>query len=159
MPLRHDAVTRPSHARPQKQLLNILQPTRRFVNEVITTAVAKHPSRQSHFVVVQWDAGRFERLLVYAAHRQRHFRHPQRLALISAVENHIGHLSAPQRLGRLLPQHPTNRIRHIRLPTAVRTDNRRHPASKSIAVRSANDLNPNNVRFFNCIGRQNASIP
>src|SRR5208282_2358635 len=53
---------------------------------------------------------------------QRHFGHARGVAVARAGENHVFHARAAQRFGRLLPEHPGNRVRDIRLPAAVRPD-------------------------------------
>ena len=45
-----------------------------------------------------------------------------RLSRISAVENDVSHLAAAQGFGRLLAEHPTDGIEHVRFPTPVRPD-------------------------------------
>ena len=123
--LGHDAVAGPPHAGAHEQLLDVLEPARNFVDEIITATIAEQPARHGDFVVRQIDSGRLELILVDAADGHRHLRHAERLALVGAVENHIHHSGAPERLGRLLAQNPPNRIGNIRLAAAVRADNRR----------------------------------
>jgi hypothetical protein len=52
--LGHDRVTRLAHARPGEQLLDVLQPAGRLVQEVLAAAVAKHPPGDRHFVVSRY---------------------------------------------------------------------------------------------------------
>ena len=59
-----------------------------------------------------------------AADRQGNFRHAERLAAVGAVENHVRHFAAAQRLGRLLAEHPANRVRNVGFAAAIRPDNR-----------------------------------
>ena len=64
-------------------------------------------------------------LLIHPADRERHLGHAQRLAAIGAIENHIGHLAAAQRLGRLLAQYPTDSVGDIGLTTPIGADDGR----------------------------------
>ena len=47
-------------------------------------------------------------MLVDPPDGQRHLRHAQCLALVGAVKNDVCHPRTPERLGRLLPQHPSH---------------------------------------------------
>ena len=58
-------------------------------------------------------------LLIDTPDGQRDLRHAEGLAAVRPVEDHICHLPAAQRLGRLLSKHPTHRVRDIRLPAAI----------------------------------------
>ena len=53
---------------------------------------------------------------------QRHFGHPGRVAVAGAGEDHVFHARAAQRLGRLLTEHPGDRVGDVRLAAAVRAD-------------------------------------
>ena len=122
--LRHDAVAGASDARAHEQLLNVLQPARSLVDEILAVAIAKDPARQCHLVVSHLDAGGDQVFVIHAADGQRHFRHAKSFATIGAGKNHIGHLAATQGLGRLFAQNPANGIGNIRFAAPVRTDNR-----------------------------------
>ena len=54
---------------------------------------------------------------------ERDLRETDRLARVGAVKNNISHLVAAERLGGLLPEHPTDRIEHIGLSATVWPDN------------------------------------
>ena len=60
--------------------------------------------------------------LVHVAERQRHLGHAHRLAAVGAVENHVGHFAAAQRLGRLLAEHPADGIGDVGFAAAVGAD-------------------------------------
>ena len=81
-------------------------------------------------MIRQIDPGRLELIGINAAKRQRHLGHAKRLALVGAVEYHVRHPRAPERLGRLLPQNPSNSIGNIGLSAAVGPNDRRHTRLK-----------------------------
>ena len=126
VPLRHDAVAGAAHAGAHEKLLNVPQSTRNFVDEILAAPVPKNAARDGHLVVRQIHPGRLELLGIDPPDRQRHLGHAQRLALVGAIENDIGHAGTSQCLGRLLPQNPAQCIRHIRFAATVRPHNRRH---------------------------------
>ena len=103
VPLRHDAVAGAPHPRAHEQLLDVLQPAGRSVDEILAAAISEHPPRHRHFVVGQLHPGRLQMILLHVADGQRHLRHPQRLPMVGPVEDHVGHLPTPQGLGGLLP--------------------------------------------------------
>jgi hypothetical protein len=53
---------------------------------------------------------------------QRHFRHPGRIAVAGAGEDYVFHARAAQRLGRLLAEHPGDRVGNVRFTASVRAD-------------------------------------
>src|ERR1700686_2769680 len=57
-----------------------------------------------------------------ARERDDHLGHPHGTALGGAVEDHVVHPLAAQRLGALFAQGPGNRVADVRLATAVGTD-------------------------------------
>ena len=94
-----------------------------FVDEIFAAAIAKHAPRQRHFVIGHIDARCDQPFALDAADGQGNFRHAERFAGIRAVENHVRHFAAAQRLGRLLAQNPANRVRNIRFAAAIGPDN------------------------------------
>ena len=58
------------------------------------------------------------------AESDRDLREPHGLAHIAAIEDHIRHVFATQRLGRLLAEHPADGVQHIGFTAAVRPDYR-----------------------------------
>ena len=54
--------------------------------------------------------------------RERHLGHARRLAVASAGEDNVFHARAAQSLGRLLTQHPGDRVGNVRLAATVRAD-------------------------------------
>jgi hypothetical protein len=130
IPLGHDAVTASAHSRSHEKLLDILQTARDFVDEIFASAIPEHPPCHCHLVKRHVDSCRLEVLRIDIAYCQGNFGHAQWLSIVGAVENNIGHFSAPKRLGRLLAQYPADRVRDVRFPTAVRSDNCRDARNK-----------------------------
>src|SRR5205814_9057219 len=105
--LGHDAVARPAHARAHEQLLDVLQPAGRLVDEIFAAAIAEHPAGQSHLVIGHFDAGRMQVFLVDTADGEGNLGHSEGFSAIGAVKNHVRHLAATQGFGRLFAEYPT----------------------------------------------------
>ena len=58
--------------------------------------------------------------------RQRHFRHPQRIARPRPGKDDVLHLAAAQAFGALLAEHPAHRVEDVRLAAPVRSHHHRH---------------------------------
>jgi hypothetical protein len=116
--LLHDRVGAAADARIHEKLVNVLQPARRLVQQILALAVAEDAARDAHLVPL--DA----KLLFAVAERERNFRHAERLPAVGAAENDVGHLPAAQRLRGLLAEHPTKRIEHVRLAAPIRANHR-----------------------------------
>ena len=123
--LGHDRVTRLAHARAGEELLDIPKPTGGLVEKVLAAPIAIHATSEGHLIELHGDASRPQRLRIHASEGQRHFRQSQWPPSIRTIEDHVGHFTATQRLGRLLAQHPTDRVRHVGLATAIGADNGR----------------------------------
>jgi len=108
--LRHDAIAGAPHAGAHEQLLDIPQPARRPINKILAATVTEDPPGKGHLVIHQFHARRRKPFRVHPSNRQRHLRHAQRLAAVRPVKNHIRHLAAPQGLGGLLAQYPTDSV-------------------------------------------------
>ena len=124
--LRHHAVTRAPDARAHEELLDVFEPARRFVDEILAPAIPEHPPRHRHLVVAHGHARSGELLLIHIADGQGNFGHAQRFAAIRAVEDAVRHLAAAQGFGGLLAQHPANGVRHIGLAAPIGADDGRH---------------------------------
>ena len=120
--LREDAVARPPDTRAHEQLLDVFEPARRAVEKIFAVAIAENPARERDFVVGDLDARRAQVFPAHAAERERHFAHAHRFAAVRAVENHVCHFAAAQRLGRLLAEHPADGIGDIGLAAAIGAD-------------------------------------
>ena len=68
--LGHDAVAGAAHPRAHEQLLDVFQPARRLVDEILAPAVPENPARHRHLVVSHLDARRRQVLVVHPANRQ-----------------------------------------------------------------------------------------
>ncbi len=123
--LGQNAVARAPDARAHEKLLDVLEPARRAVQKILAVAVAENPARQRDLVVGDLDARRAQIFAVHFAERERHFAHAHRLAAVRAVENHVRHFAAAQRLGRLLAEHPADGIGDVGFAAAVWADDGR----------------------------------
>src|ERR1035437_6992686 len=128
--LRQNAVGRATDARAHEKLLNVLEPARRAVEKIFAAAVAKNPARQRHFVIGNFDARCAQTFFADAAERERDFAHAHRLATVRAVEDHVRHFAAAQRLGRLLAEHPADGVGDVRFAATVRADDGRDAGLK-----------------------------
>ena len=128
--LRHDAVAGAPHPGAHEELLDVFQPARRFVDEILAATVPENPPRHGNLVISHFDARRDQVLFIHPANCQRYLRHPQRFAPVRPVKNHVHHLAAAQGLGGLFAQHPTDGVRHIRLATPIGAHNGGHAGLK-----------------------------
>ena len=120
--LLHDRIRRAADARVHEKLLDVLQPARRFVQQVFAAAVLENTPRDRHVMPVQPE------LLLAFGKGHRNLRHPDSGARIRAAENHVRHFAAAQRLRRLLAQHPAHGVEHVRFAAPIRPDHRSHAA-------------------------------
>ena len=104
--------------------MDVLETAKGAVNPVFRSSIAKYPAGEGHLVVVHLQRA------FAVSHGQCYLGHAQRLALFCAVENHVCHLPAAQRLGRRFAQYPADRIDHVGLAAAVGADDARHPLGK-----------------------------
>ncbi|OQB91908.1 MAG: hypothetical protein BWX84_01186 [Verrucomicrobia bacterium ADurb.Bin118] len=159
--LRHDAVAGAPHPRAHEQLLDVPQPARHPVDEILAAAIPEHPAGQSDFVVGNLHPGRPQMLGIHPAQGEGHLRHPQRFAAVGALKNHIRHFRAAQRFGRLLAQHPTNGIRHIGFAATIGADDGRNTALKIERRFIAKRLEPQQGQIFqiHVLGSKQSNIP
>ena len=146
--LGHDRVTRLAHARAGEELLDVAQAAGSLVEEVLAAPVAVHAPSQGHLIEFHRNTRRAQRFGIHATERERHLGQSQRPPRIGAVEDHVGHFPAAQRLGRLLTQHPSDGIRHVGLATAIGSDNRRHSRLEVQAGLVGKALEPENGQVF-----------
>ena len=122
LPLLHDRVGRAADARIHEELVDVLQPARRLVQQILRAAIAENAARDRHLMPVEPE------LLLAFGKGHRNLRHADRRARIGAGENHVRHFAAAQRLGRLLAEHPAHRVEHVGFAAAVRPDHAGHAA-------------------------------
>ena len=124
LPLLHDRVSAPTHAGIHEQLVDVLEPAGRLVEQVFAFPIAKNAPGDAHFVPV--DARAPPRI------RRMSSKLPPSRAppAVGAAENHVRHFPSAQRFGRLLAEHPAHRIENVRLAAAVGSDNRSDAAVK-----------------------------
>src|SRR4029077_9483260 len=122
--LLHDGVGASTDTGIHEKLMDIAQPARRLVEEILALAIAENPSGYAD--LVPFDA----KLLFALGKRHRNLCHAQRRAAVSPTENDVGHFPSPQGPRGLLAQNPANRIQNIRLTAAVWAHHRSDPAMK-----------------------------
>ena len=111
--LSHDRVTGPANTGVHEQLLNVFEAAGLAVEEILAPAVAMDPAHD-------FDLVKFAAELFFAVgQQQRDLAHLRGLTGIRALENHVLHLAAAQRLGGLLAEHPTNGVGHIGFTAAI----------------------------------------
>ena len=118
----------------------------------IPVAVCRSLARNS--LAIDHDLGLALRERLAVVHlridqRQRHLRHAGRLAVARAGEDDVLHLDAAQALGRLLAEHPRDRVRDVRLAAAVRPDDGRNAFTGELHLGAiAEGLEAENLYFF-----------
>ena len=98
-------------------MLDVLETARLFVDEVLARTVAIDAAGDRHLVIVGAE------LLLAVCEGDGHFRKPERLARVGAVEDHVDELGATQSRRLLLAEHPADRVGDVGFAAAVRTDN------------------------------------
>ncbi len=122
--LAYDGEPFPSQAGIHKELLHILEPAGRLIDQIFALPGTIQPPRYRNLLKIQIkDMGAVVQC-------QRHLCHPQRSAVRTSGKNDILHLAAPQIFYTLLTQHPTNAVHYIGLPTAIRPHNSRNSTGK-----------------------------
>jgi hypothetical protein len=99
-----------------EQFADVPQAGGRLVQQVLALAGAVQPARDGDLVTVQRQGP------VGVVEEQVHRGQAAALARGAAVEDHVQHLVAAQRLGRLLAEHPFEAIDHVALAAAVGPD-------------------------------------
>ncbi len=116
LPLLHDRVGGPADAGVHEELVDVAQAARVLVDLVLAGAVAEEAAGDGDFVELGAE------LVLAVAEGQRDLGHAERLAGVAPAENDVLHLAAPERLGRLLAEHPADRIEDVAFAAAVRPD-------------------------------------
>jgi hypothetical protein len=105
----------------EQQLLEIAQPARHPVEQILALPVPIQPAREHHLRKVYGEQPSD------VLQPQRHLRHPQGLERPTAVEDELLHRLTAQHRRALLAQHPSDCIHDVALATAVGTHNRGQP--------------------------------
>ena len=100
----------------QQQLGNVLESDFRAVQEVFAVARAEQAPRDAHLLELDGQTA------IAIVEHQRDFRHTQRLPRSRPGKDHLLRLASPDRLGRLLAQHPQHTVADIRFTGTVWTD-------------------------------------
>ena len=111
--LADDRVALLAHAGITEELDDIAQAARRLVDVVFALAAAVHAAGDHDLRKVH------RQCVVLVVKDERNLAVAQTLALLGAVEDHVLHLAAAQRLGALLAEHPSHRVRQVRFAAAV----------------------------------------
>ena len=106
-----------AETRIHKQLVNIAQPARLAVDEILALSRAVVAAGDGDLILVAAVEA-----AVGVVEPQGHLGVAQRLTLARAAENDVLHLGASEGLGRLLAQHPSHGVRNIALARAVGAD-------------------------------------
>ena len=131
--LGHDTVAVATNPGAHEKLLHIAQTAAGSIEKILTSPIAKYAASDGDFIIVQVHPGSLEVFVVHIANGDRHFRHARGLATayaICAAEDYISHLSAAQRLGRLLAKHPSDGVRYIGFAATIWTHNGRDSGLK-----------------------------
>ena len=122
--LRHHRIARTPDTGIHEHLLNVPEPALSFVEQIFAGAVPVNPARHGDFSEIKIDARQGNEFRINVSKSQIHFRHPDGFATFGAVENHVGHFGAAQRLGGLFTKYPADGIGDIGLTTTIRTNDR-----------------------------------
>ncbi len=116
LPLLHDRVGAAADARIHEKIVDVAQPARSFVQQILGSAVAENTPRDADFVPFHAE------FLFTFGEGHRHFCHAESLPGVSSGKNHVGHFASAQRLGRLLAKDPADRIEDVRFAASIRAD-------------------------------------
>src|SRR4029079_8387602 len=104
----------------EEQVLDVLEPARLTVDQVLVLSVAINASGDADF-----RGGRVQDV-AGVVEEDRDFGEAQTAARRGAVENHVSHLAAAEALGGLLAEDPLDRVNDVALAGPVRADDRGH---------------------------------
>ena len=121
--LGHERVARTADARVHEQALDVAESAGRLVNEVLAVAVAVDAAGDGDLGEIEIDAGKGQGRRVDLGKGHTDLGEIDGLAAVGAIEDHIGHLAAAQRLSRLFAEHPADGVGDVGFAAAVRTDN------------------------------------
>ncbi len=112
----HHRIGSPANAGIGEKRLDILQPADGLVKQIFRDAVAINAAGYAYLVPVDAE---FRRTI---GEGEGDLRVTDRLAVVGAIENDVGHFAAAQGLGRLLAEDPAHGVEHVGFSTAVRPD-------------------------------------
>ena len=141
-PLLHHTVGVGPQSGIHEQALDVLETALGLINEILALARTEDAAGHGDLVVLSAQ----HRLAI--GEGEADFGHGQRFDLVGAVEDHIGHGAAAQRLGALLAQYPANRVRHVALAAAVGPDDRHHSRFKHELRPFGEALEPDHFQCF-----------
>ena len=124
LPLAYDRVAFLADSGVVEKLVNISEPARRAVHQILRLAASVDPSRHGHFLVVR---GKF---VVGIVQCDSHVSISHGLSRFRAGKYDVLHGGAAQLLDPLLAQHPADSVRHIALSAAVGPYDSRDPVMK-----------------------------
>ena len=99
-----------------EQVLNVAEPDRRAVEQVVALARAGEPAGDHDFAVGDGQVA------VAVVEEERDLGDVHRAPRRGALEDHVLHLPAAEQAGRLLAQHPAHGVGHVGLAAAVGPD-------------------------------------
>ena len=109
-----------AQSRRSEQLLHLAQPHRAPVDPELRLAIPVHSPHDLNLCGVQVQPASA------VIQRQPHLGQPRRRTAPPAAEDHVVDPPHPQVAVRRLPDHPAQRVHHVRLARAVGADDRRH---------------------------------
>ncbi len=104
-----------------EDLLHVLESRPGAVDEVLALAAPEQPPRQNDVT------GRAVRRAVQSGQLEGDLRHPDRLAPLAPVEDHVLHVGAAKRPSALFAENPVESVPDVRLAAAVRADDSGDP--------------------------------
>ena len=92
-----------------------------FVDQVFALPAAEQATSHRHFRII--EVRKHVRRIV---ERESDLTKRLALALLRSAENNVLHVRSAHGLGRLLAEHPADRVRHVAFSAAIRADDARH---------------------------------
>ena len=123
-PLADDGIALLADAGVAEKIDDVLQAAGGTVEVIFAFTVAVHPTGDHHLGKVHVQGA------VIVFKDEGNLAIAEGLALLGAVENHIGHAGAAQGFGGLLPQHPAHGVADIAFSRAIGPDNAGNPFAK-----------------------------
>ena len=110
-----------AQSRATEQILDVAQPDRRTVEQIVALPGPREPAGDDHFAVGDG------KVAVGVVEVQRDLGDVHRAPGGGALEDDVLHLPAAEQSRRLFAEHPADRVGHVALPAAVRSHDGRHP--------------------------------